>query len=422
MVLDVVCSFTGFKRSKIQDSRYKVKRRSCILHLLQWYLIGTTIRHGCNYKNYQVEMRVWLYFFISIKCLNAFQTVIDLKRSPNHGKRVEPRKSTQSDTYQSPRRQFIAGGIAIASIWSTFEQSALAAPTSRQRAVGAAELECRANGDCLQKFELDGAIGWQWGAKDRCDASDPLCGSDGKMLDAPATGAPVPAQVAGLDITHICSIDLTVGKDGVERGSLVLGLYGNAYPQDVERFIQFLEYGIVTSDDPGFGKVSTPVSLARGGQLSLVYPRQKIEFGIPSQSGAYAKLVGRSKASDNFSPQPRPLATSSVKSMRPHDCAGLVSVPVGGIGNSANTLTDDDEAFANAFQITATAVPSMDREGRKVIGQVLDSSSMAFLERLASLPPNKGLKGVLPGQSSGPPLLKVVVRDTSVMEAKWKEV
>ena len=70
-----------------------------------------------------------------------------------------------------------------------------------------------------------------------------------------------------------------------------------------------------------------------------------------------------------------------------------------------------------AFQITASAVPAMDREGRKVIGQVLDDSSMAFLARLAQLPTNKGLKGIIPGQDSGPPLLKVVVTDVEVQTA-----
>ena len=70
-----------------------------------------------------------------------------------------------------------------------------------------------------------------------------------------------------------------------------------------------------------------------------------------------------------------------------------------------------------AFQITASAVPDMDREGRKVIGQLLDEPSMAFLARLAQLPTNKGLKGIIPGQDGGPPLLKVVVTDVQVQVA-----
>jgi hypothetical protein len=56
----------------------------------------------------------------------------------------------------------------------------------------------------------------------------------------------------------------------------------------------------------------------------------------------------------------------------------------------------------------------MDKEGRKVIGQVMDQPSMAFLARLAKLPTNKGLKGVIPGLNFGPPLLKVSVTDIDV--------
>jgi len=70
--------------------------------------------------------------------------------------------------------------------------------------------------------------------------------------------------------------------------------------------------------------------------------------------------------------------------------------------------------YLKAFQITASAAPSMDREGRKVIGQVMDETSMAFLARLSKLPTNKGLKGVIPGQDYGPPLLKTSVRDVEL--------
>ena len=33
--------------------------------------------------------------------------------------------------------------------------------------LGIAEEECRAAGNWLEKMELDGALGWSWGAKDR---------------------------------------------------------------------------------------------------------------------------------------------------------------------------------------------------------------------------------------------------------------
>lgn len=40
-----------------------------------------------------------------------------------------------------------------------------------ERAVGAAEKSCREEGNCLEKFDIDGAVGWNWGGRDRCDAT-----------------------------------------------------------------------------------------------------------------------------------------------------------------------------------------------------------------------------------------------------------
>ena len=51
----------------------------------------------------------------------------------------------------------------------------------------------------------------------------------------------------------------------------------------------------------------------------------------------------------------------------------------------------------------------MDREGRRVVGQLLDEESMTFLARLSSLPTRKGFKGVIPGQNFGPPLIKLSI-------------
>ena len=56
----------------------------------------------------------------------------------------------------------------------------------------------------------------------------------------------------------------------------------------------------------------------------------------------------------------------------------------------------------------------MDKENRRVIGQVLDAESMKSLARLASLPVKKGFRGVIPGQNSGPPLKKTVLTDLQV--------
>ena len=40
-----------------------------------------------------------------------------------------------------------------------------------ERAVGAAEKSCKEEGNCLEKFDIDGAVGWNWGGRDRCDAT-----------------------------------------------------------------------------------------------------------------------------------------------------------------------------------------------------------------------------------------------------------
>jgi len=126
-----------------------------------------------------------------------------------------------------------------------------------------------------------------------------------------------------------------------------------------------------------------------------------------------------SSAGNNFVPQSRPSGPiieriTEEKSTRAHNIAGLVSIPKRGLGYGGNGLEKDDEAYSSAFQITAASNPAMDKEGRKVIGQMMDNSSMAFLARLASLPTKKGFKGIIPGQNSGPPLVKVIVASTLV--------
>ena len=68
----------------------------------------------------------------------------------------------------------------------------LSANAAVSRAIGGAEAECRAAGNCLETGNWDGAVGIAWGGKDRCDASDPKCGPDGKLRDEAPAGDPVP--------------------------------------------------------------------------------------------------------------------------------------------------------------------------------------------------------------------------------------
>jgi hypothetical protein len=250
-----------------------------------------------------------------------------------------------------------------------------------ERAVGGAEKACRERGDCLERFELDGAVGWSWGGKERCDSTDARCGPDGILRDAPPSGEPVPEIVS--PITNIIEMTCTIGKN--ETGTLKLGLYGEACPNSVSQFAAFMSLpGLVTENklmlEDGYGVASAPVTMARGyGLLDAVVPQQRLAFGIPSQAAAYAKSKGKAKAGDNFRPQPRPNkeAVRGEQSARKHDTAGLLSIPRDGLGYADNS--NDDEAFSLAYEITATSVQAMDKEGRKAIGQVLDAKSMTFL-------------------------------------------
>jgi len=202
-----------------------------------------------------------------------------------------------------------------------------------ERAVGSAEQSCREAGDCLQKGDWDGAIGWNWGAKDRCDATDPQCGPDGKYRDVVPSSTP---DRLSLKVTDVVQIDLIVGRS--QQAILRMGLYGESCPKSVKQMLQFCDNfsGLMTSSqlffESGLGLDSAPVSLARGGALNVIYPDERLDFGIPSQSTAYSRSKNLSKAGDNFIAQPRPPIKvfeeiSSEPSARPHDTAGLISIP-----------------------------------------------------------------------------------------------
>jgi len=166
------------------------------------------------------------------------------------------------------------------------------------------------------------------------------------------------------------------------------------------------------------GRITAPVTLKRGGVIDSIVPGLYVSLGVLSQTYAYARSRGMAKV-DGFVPQPRPSplqVSQDTSNVRSHSVAGLLSVPSKCLGYSSGTFAfdgDDDEAYASSFLITASSVPSLEAN-RCVIGQVLDGTSMAFLERLASVPTKRGITGVLPGQTSGPPLLKIVVRETQI--------
>lgn len=222
-------------------------------------------------------------------------------------------------------------------------------------------------------------------------------------------------------------IEISIGK--TEKGTLTIGLYGETCPNSVKQMMEFFSSniysgGLLTTSklmlEDGLGVQTTPISFIKGGNLQTIYPQNRLDFGIASQAIAYAKIKGLSKAPDTFIPQPRPNKQGifEEKSSRSHKVSGLLSIPQSGLGYGGSGLESEDEAFASAFEITANNVPAMDRENRKVVGQLMDEQSMEFLARLASLPTQKGLKGIIPGQNSGRPLVKVSVTSVTVTDSK----
>lgn len=298
----------------------------------------------------------------------------------------------------------------------------LPAEAAITRAVGSGEQACREAGNCLEKGEWDGAIGWQWGGKDRCDPLDPLCGPDGKVREI--VGKPIPSVPDSVRIKRVAAIQIEIGRE--EVGVLKLGLYDVAGQEDAEAAAQQLAtflsaeglYSTNTASKNGIGVRQEGVSLQRGGTLTAIVPGKEVEMGVPSQANAYARSRGRAKAGDDFIPQSRPSPLAFSTSVRLHDQAGLISIPEKGIGYGGTGFENSDECFESSFLITADAVPEFDAKGsrRRVVGQVVDAASMAFLERLANLPTKRGIRGVLPGQVSGPPLPKVNVQKVQVLD------
>ena len=82
--------------------------------------------------------------------------------------------SLSSKAREDSRRAFLSKTLITLPYLVPAAANAASVPV--QRAVGGAEIKCREEGNCLEKGELDGAVGWNWGGLERCDASDPLCG------------------------------------------------------------------------------------------------------------------------------------------------------------------------------------------------------------------------------------------------------
>jgi hypothetical protein len=254
----------------------------------------------------------------------------------------------------------------------------------------------------------------------RCDAGDVRCQQDGKIGEVPA-GKPIP-QVTN-KITYVVQMIIDVGERREEAGFIRFGLYGDDCPLSTKQMLQFLTRGISSMSqetlENSIGLQSAPVTLLESGGVPMIYSGKAVDFGVSSQARAYAKSRGLKAAGPNFAPQSRPTSLEIGKESfpRPHTAAGLVSIPAKGIGYGGTGSEADDEAYASAFTITGDEVPALDKLNRRVIGQIIDDDSMQFLARLASLPVQKGKNGVLAtGETAGPPLLKVRVRDIGVQK------
>ncbi|CAJ1966130.1 unnamed protein product [Cylindrotheca closterium] len=256
-------------------------------------------------------------------------------------------------------------------------------------------------------------------AEQRCDPEDVRCQQDGTLAGEAPTGQPIPKVTN--KITHVVQMIIDVGERREEAGFIRFGLYGEDCPQSTKQMLLFLTRGISSMDEEtlrnSIGLEYGPVSLTESGSVPTIYSGKAVDFGVSSQAKAYAKSRGVRTAGANFVPQDRPAAISE-GSTRPHNVAGLISIPYKGIGYGgiSSGVSPIDEAYESAFTITADATPAFDGK-RRVIGQVIDDPSMQFLSRLASLPVQKGKgSGLLPGTLAGPPLLKVRVREIGVQK------
>lgn len=273
----------------------------------------------------------------------------------------------------------------------------------------------------------DSALASTRAEEKKCDPGDVRCRQDGELGDVPL-GQPIPAVTNR--ITYVIQMIVDIGERREnDAGYIRFGLYGDDCPGSVKQMLLFLTRGITSMDKQTLenllGLDYGPVSLVDGsGSSTNICSGKGIDFGVPSQSKSYSKARGL-RTDPNFVPQSRPTPTLEEEAFpRPHSAAGLISVPAKGIGYGSSSgliakiEQSDDEIFSSAFTITAGEAPALDKpntpQRQRVIGQIIDNESMQFLDRLANLPVQKKLGK----NSSGPPLLKVRVRDVDVQKVK----
>ena len=250
------------------------------------------------------------------------------------------------------------------------------------------------------------ALGITWGGRDRCDASDPLCGPDGKLRGELPPPAPPPALPATAKVTDIVELDVRIGKQSA--GTISIGLFGEASPENVRQVVLLCEnrYRSKPTD--------YPTGLTWGTATRVDQEDHSVSLGLArdDQAAAYARRLDLRKAPDDFQPADPPDQNEEDNELT-ENIAGMVSVSKGGLSRDLELVLSsaNSEPQADGFGALMEAM----KPKKVVVGAVLNSESMAILARLSSLPVQR-YAGGLPGRN-GKPMLRVYITSKLGMNA-----
>jgi len=205
-----------------------------------------------------------------------------------------------------------------------------------------------------QWADIDGAIGFSFGAKERCNPSDINCGINGIPVSLKDTQRPFEQE----DFPITDKFKISVGFKGNVVGSIVLGLWRDAAPKSVDLFAKMCtEYEL--KDDENYG-------------VRVTYSNQKISQIVRNEKIVFADTVypGTEKNRKTKPVVPPENADKNTKIV--HGYSGLVSMRKGG-GSFEFLINPRPNGRLNVDYI--------------VIGQVLEG--MDVVEQLNQAPVNK---------------------------------
>jgi hypothetical protein len=267
-------------------------------------------------------------------------------------------------------------------------------------AIGSAERSCRERGDCWERGDWDGALGYNWGGRDRCDAGDPKCGSGGQAVKVELPPAPVSTERT----THrVVLSGVAGGGDRRFRFQLPLVLYGDAHPVLVSQLLESVQGGFRGQDRAA----SAPVRLSGGsGAVTNISPGGTFSVGVPSQRLAFLRENGLRK-DPSFVPVARPPSQPSSPRGPESVAPGSVLMDARGLGYLISG--EVDTAFAALFEVAGPRAEG--GGGTMCVGRVDD---MQVYARLSSTAVNKKIWGVIGEVRGGPPLLPVRIDSVEV--------